>query len=218
MSSAFPSNANPEPRGRPGAPEKPVKNIKRVTTTAPTERKTPLGTKFKQTFFGGEFKGVMSNTLWEVLIPGARDVANDAIDAAKARVLYGDSAAGRRMHSSRPAAGGRGYVSYGGMGARPAPSSSAPTRPSSAEKVATKSTFRYYTLDSRMEADMVVEQMYNILGKFDVVSVRDYKDLVGADAGHTDEKFGWTDLKGSTVRRVDGGYLVDVPMPGELND
>lgn len=70
-----------------------------------------------------------------------------------------------------------------------------------------------YELVSRPEANDVLGRMYDILSQYDVVSQRDFFDLIGEPATHVDEKWGWTDLQGSTVRRAGTGYRIDLPRP-----
>jgi hypothetical protein len=40
--------------------------------------------------------------------------------------------------------------------------------------------------------------------------------LVGIDATHSDQKWGWTDLKGSTTQRVRDGYILVLSSPDPL--
>lgn len=72
-------------------------------------------------------------------------------------------------------------------------------------------------LPTRVEADQVLERMFDLLDKYEIVTVADLYDLVGVDSNYTDEKYGWEDLRGADVDRLSrGGYLLDLPRPEPL--
>ena len=72
-------------------------------------------------------------------------------------------------------------------------------------------------LDKRVEAEEVIDQMFLLLEKYDMVTVADLYDLVGIASNYTDEKWGWTDLRGAGASRVSGGYLLELPRPEPIN-
>src|SRR3954454_10116741 len=77
--------------------------------------------------------------------------------------------------------------------------------------------FDEIVLESRGEAEEVIDRMYDLLSRYDSVSVADMYELTGIQSAHTDQKWGWTDLRGSTVTRTRaGGYLLDLPEPQPL--
>jgi hypothetical protein len=72
---------------------------------------------------------------------------------------------------------------------------------------------------SRVEADEVLSQMYDILEKFEAVTVADLLEIIGQSSNnYTYNRYGWTDLMGSGVVRTRGGYLLDLPRPELLKD
>jgi hypothetical protein len=44
-------------------------------------------------------------------------------------------------------------------------------------------------------------------------SISDLYELVGITANFTDNKWGWTDLRSSSVSRARDGYLLNLPRP-----
>lgn len=68
-------------------------------------------------------------------------------------------------------------------------------------------------LDSRGEAELVLDRMEEIIDKYDSVSINDLYDLVGYTGGrYTDNKYGWTSMRSADVQRTrDGGYLLKLP-------
>jgi hypothetical protein len=56
-----------------------------------------------------------------------------------------------------------------------------------------------------------------VLAMYGQVTVAQLYALTGIRAEHTDNKWGWTNLKGAqAVRLRDGRYLLDLPRPEEL--
>lgn len=71
-------------------------------------------------------------------------------------------------------------------------------------------------IETRVEAEHVLDRMVDLLKQYDQVTVSDLCDLVGATAAYTDNKWGWTDLRGADIRRVREGYLLKLPQPDSL--
>ena len=67
--------------------------------------------------------------------------------------------------------------------------------------------------NSRSDADSVLDGMYGILDQYKVVTVADLFDLVGMPGRYTDNKWGWTDLRGSYIRRIGREYTIELPKP-----
>jgi hypothetical protein len=70
---------------------------------------------------------------------------------------------------------------------------------------------------SRQEAEEVLDRMYDLISQYDAVTVAELYELTGLESSHTDQKWGWEDLRGSGVGRVrGGGYLLELPEPISL--
>ena len=66
-------------------------------------------------------------------------------------------------------------------------------------------------LDTRKEAEEVLDRMDDLIDTYGVVSVADLYDLVGISGNYTDNKYGWTNLRNADVQRVRDGYLLKLP-------
>lgn len=74
--------------------------------------------------------------------------------------------------------------------------------------------FDEIVIGSRQEAEEVLDQLYDLISKYDEASVADLYELTGIPSAHTDQKWGWKELRGSGVGRVrGGGYLLELPEP-----
>ena len=72
-------------------------------------------------------------------------------------------------------------------------------------------------LQSRAEAEEVIDNLYEVVSQYGAASVADLYQLVGITASHQDTKWGWTELRGTGVSKVRHGYLLDLPQPVPLD-
>lgn len=70
--------------------------------------------------------------------------------------------------------------------------------------------------DSRGEAELVLDQLRDIMDRYQVVSVSDLYESCHLPAPHTANKYGWTALNGARIQRVPDGYLLIMPMATPL--
>lgn len=71
-------------------------------------------------------------------------------------------------------------------------------------------------IPTRPEAEAVLEGLFALLDEYEVASVADLYEMVGESSQFTDRNWGWTDLRGSDIRRVREGYLLDLPRPEDI--
>lgn len=205
----FPGN-NPEKQKRlEKQPE--AKKVEPVVTGTVQQRKKPLGKKFSETFVSGTAKGAGSYVLWEVLVPKARDMMADAGREAINRLIYGDEA---RSVSSSSGFGRTNYNQAFKPGSKLITQPD-PRRPISQKARATHD-FDEIVLETRVEANAVLEGLYALLSQYGVATVGDLYDLCDISREFTNEKWGWTSLQGSGVAYVNGGYLLNLPKPEAL--
>lgn len=68
-------------------------------------------------------------------------------------------------------------------------------------------------LESKEDAELVLEHMKAILNKDEVVFVADLYDMVDLRTTYLDNKWGWFDLINVPIRQTEMGYLIDLPAP-----
>jgi hypothetical protein len=196
------------PPNKKDQPQPEVKNIKRVTSGEPVRRKKSLGKQFKETFVGGDAKTAARYAVFEVLLPAARDMFIDVTTQGLEKLVFGDIR--RRGGSQPPQAGPTGYVSYNryAMGSR----QSAPQRVIS-RRARSQHDFDEIVLTSRVEAEEVIDKLFEVVSRYGTATVADLYELVGLPSSHTDNKWGWSDIRGAGVSRVREGFLLDLPEP-----
>jgi hypothetical protein len=184
------------------------KKVERVTSGEVSRRKKPLSTRFKETFLAGDARNAGSYVIFSVMIPAAKDMIADAGSQMIERIIFGES---RRRGSRAPMSGPSGYVSYNRM-----PMNDRPPNPTMSRRARARHDFDEIVLQSRSEAEEVIERLFDLLSRYDSASVADLYELTGIAGTHTDHKWGWTDLRGSDVVRVRNGYLLNLPEPEPL--
>lgn len=186
------------------------RRLKKVVQGTATTRKPSLAKKFGETFIAEDVSNVKNYLFFDVLVPAIKDTIVNFVTNGINAVIYGDTRP-RQSRFNQPY-GNRSYTSYS--------SYSRPSRPPEGSFRPGRET-RYSQekepiVESRYDADLVLEELNNCILEYDQATVGDLYDLLGFDPDHTDYKWGWTDLSSATVRKVPGGWLIDLPRPQRL--
>lgn len=202
----FPSNSEVSKKGVPDG-----KNISPVVTGSAVRRKRSLRKQFKETFVSGDARTAIRYVLFDVLLPAAKDTVVEAGSQGIEKLIFGDS---RRRGSTPPQSGPYGHIAYNrySSGSRYSGPERAMSRRSRAQH-----NFDEIVLDERVEAEEVIDRLFDLVSRYEAATVADLYELVGLSSTHTDNKWGWTDLTGAGVTRVRGGYLLDLPEPESLD-
>lgn len=182
-----------------------------IKSKATIRKKSPL-VRFREVFFGDDARSVASYVAQDVLLPAAKDMISDAVTQTIERILFGDSSPARRSTSRSSNAS---YTPYHRASANYKKSNGTSDRRGDRRKRASHD-FDDIEFDSRAEAEVVLDRLYDLVNDYDYATVSDLYDLVGIDAKFTDENYGWYDLRGSTIRRIRSGYILDLPKPEVL--
>jgi hypothetical protein len=217
----FPANsakARARPEGPPKLAEEPEK-IERVVSVPAEQRKRGLGRKFKETFIGGSGRMAMEYVVTDIVVPELRDLMFSALQGGLDRLIYGESrirrgyGGGSRSPSSSSSYEGVGHVNYQGIISNK-PSGGRPLSRQSRER----HDFGDIILQSREDANDVLDRMFDVLSRYGSVPVSTLYALTGIQSSHTDEKWGWTSLTGArAAKQRNGGFLLDLPEPVYLD-
>jgi hypothetical protein len=189
------------------------KNIEKIIVGEVIQKPKPISRKFKEIFLGGDAKMTMRYVTADVLLPGLRNLIFDLAVKSAERTLFGDSTYRRRPVEYRP------RVQYNNPINRMRDprelSARLPDQPQRPYRTARRD-FNDIILADRVEAELVIERLIDIIEKYKEVSLADLYDLLGLPSPHTDNKWGWTYLNNAEVRQVRDGYLIDLPPLEEL--
>lgn len=204
----FPPNSDKSKLGEIEEPQD--KKVEQITTSPAVKRKKSVGKQFKSIFFGGDAKAALTYMIYEVVIPATKEMIVDAGREGLEKLVMGQS----RRQRGAPTSGPGGYVSYDRYAMRrgqPAPSRAM------SQRARVRHDFGEIVLETRQEAEDVIDRMFDLVGQYGSASVSDLYELVGIQSTHADQKWGWEELRGAGTSRVRGGYLLDLPDPEPLN-
>lgn len=180
--------------------EEEQKNIQPiVTSTVKTKRRSGWDI-FKEQFISEDKDKIKEYIFMDVLIPSIKNTIDDIVANSIHMLLFGGS---RKASNSAPATRVS-YTAYYDSNKRntPAPRSAA-------------STYSYsdIILETRGEADAVLNEMNAIINRYHSAKVADLYDLVGLTGNYTDNNYGWTSLNSAEIIRQRDGYLLKLPKP-----
>lgn len=215
MESEFPGNSRRQ--ALPEQTKDESKKVEPVVTGEVVRRKKSVGKRFLETFLGDSARNVARHVLMDVLLPAAKDTIADAVSEGVERLIFGETRSAGRRRGFRPgstSSGQNGYVSYNRMssgGSGPLPARREEPRQMS-RQARSDHDFDEILLASRVEAETVIERMFDLIERYGQVTVGELYSLVGITAEYTDEKWGWTDIRGAKIVRIGNhGYLLDLP-------
>ena len=141
--------------------------------------------------------------IFDYLVPTIKDTLVDMGKMLLDAIFYGSTSAHKKSNSNKPY-----RVSY---------SDYYETDKKQISNKASSYHFDEITLNSRADAEQVLDNLIDITREYKAASVGDFCDLVGVDTNFTDYKYGWTDLTQTKISRTRDGYIINFPKPGKLD-
>lgn len=205
----YASNSHKAREGNENPEGKPVeKKVEKIITGEVINKKPPIGTRIKHIFFGGDAKNVGEYLAQDVLVPTVRNLIVDAFQKGVERMVYGETSyrAPRRTSIGYPT-----RVQYD----NPMRRDPRPSLPDRGNRQVRRES-NDIVLAQKQDAEHVLDKLITIIDQYEVASLADLYELIGQSAAHTDNKWGWTDLKTATIKQVRDGYLLDLPPTEEI--
>lgn len=189
-------------KARTEAKAKPVVDGKRAEKVVRGKVRTKKNgaRRFTDVFLTEDIANVKDYILYDVLAPIIKKGVYDFIVNSLDITLFG----GRGQSGKRSTADKVSYRDYNGISRRDDRSYSSRTT----------SGYSYddIILETRGEAEAVLSRMDEIMEEYQIVRVADLYDLVGVTGEHTDNKYGWTNIRNAEIERLrDGGYRIKMP-------
>ncbi|MET0786959.1 MAG: hypothetical protein ABWY25_09650 [Paenisporosarcina sp.] len=192
----------------------PEKKVEKIVTGEAIQRSKPVGRKFKEVFFGGDFKYASRFVVADVILPRLRDLLVDIAWKGTSRLVYGESDHRRRHPEFESRTQYNVPVNRASTAFFRTPDPRErpyiPDQPHPYRRPVRRD-YKEVVLADRAEAERVVERMYDLLEKYEIVTLADLYDLCGFATSHIDNKWGWTSLTNAQVVQVREGYLIDLP-------
>lgn len=155
--------------------------------------------KLANIFISEDISNVKNYIFLDVIVPAVKKAIYDLVVGTLDMSLYGG-----RGGAKRPTADKVSYKDYNSVSHRDS---------RSYENSRTTSGYSYddIVLETRGEAEAVLSRMDEIMEEYEIVRVADLYDLVGVSCEHTDNKYGWTNIRNAKIVRVRDGYKIEMP-------
>lgn len=187
-------------KGRNDAKQKQAMEGKRAEKVVHGKVKTKKNEMRKLTdlFISEDVSNVKSYILMDVLVPAIKKAVYDIVVNSLDMSLFGGRG-GRRSTADKVS-----YTDY-------SRSSRRDDRSYSSSRTTSGYSYDDIILETRGEAEAVLARMDEIMEEYEIVRVADLYDLVGITGEHTDNKYGWTNIRNAEIVRVRDGYTIKMP-------
>ena len=216
LKNTYPSNSKMTKKDSSQPDKVGERKLEKVVTGTVKKQKRGFGKKLAETFLEDDTKSVGSYIFHDVLIPAAKAMISDMVGGGLEMLLFGE----KRGRNSRRDTGGRSsFTSYGSY-YRSTDRERDRDKDRGREMSRTgraRHDFDEIVLETRGEAEEVLSHLVDLTIDYNQATVADLYDLVGISSNFTDNKYGWTDLRGVAPRRVRDGYLLDLPRAQPLD-
>ncbi len=184
---------------------RPIINSKNIVST-----KKGLFQKFFDSFLNRDINDMKDWLLKDVIIPGIQETLLDAMQM----LFFGEVSRDRdRKCGSRSSRKSDYRSCYRGRSSY----DSKRERDEDYYDREDKIDYRNIVLKNRRDAEILIDDMRDRIKNLGSVSVADLLDLVDLPGKYTDNNWGWDRENDIGIRRVSGGYLVDVVEPRYLD-
>lgn len=177
-------------------------------------RKQSLIKKFGHYILEDTIETAKEHTIKEILLPGIRNLIFDTFNEMVATMLFGDDAP-RPASTYRTGNGARkaGRTSYEKYyednqrrGGRAGSYRDMPYDPDD------------IVLDTRAQANAALDELDYIIHKYGQASIATYYDIVGVTGEWADNRYGWTSIRGASIKPVRDGFMIILPPTRVLDD
>ena len=170
--------------------------------------KTKKKNGFFEMFLAGSLVDLKEYVLEDVLIPAVKNVIEDVVTNGISMMLNGETSTRRKKSSPSSRISYRSYYDRDDR-----------DRDRDKDRGRRSAGYAYddIILETRAEALDIISRLEELIDMYGTASVADLYDLVGISGQHTDNKYGWTDVRNADTQRVREGYLLKMPRAIPLN-
>lgn len=188
------------------------RKVEKVTSGKVKTKKKSEIHKWTDIFLAEDITNVKTYIIDEVLLPAAKKAVSDIVTNGIDMLLYGETRSKDKGKGSRVS-----YSKYYDDRDRYDSRSRDRDRDAGRRRVRNGYDYEDVILETRGEAEDVLDRMDDLIDNYGIVSVGDLYDLVGIQGNYTDNKYGWTNLRNAEVQRIRDGYLLKLPKALPLN-
>lgn len=212
----YPSNSNVarDNRNTDISSEPEVRQVKQVATAK--VRKQGIFRRIGRSLIEDTIESARERTLSEIIIPGIKTLIFDTMTETLDMVLFGGAS---------PSSGGyRRSGGYSRRGDRTSYSEYYEKKNRSGRGKSDREDYRAVPydpddiiVDTRGEARAALDELDFTIHKYGQASVADFYDIVGVSGDWTDNRYGWTSLRGASIKPVRDGFMIVLPRTQVLD-
>lgn len=181
------------------------KRVEKVVSGAVSTRDNK-GRKLADIFISEDAANIKSYVFMDVLVPTIKETVSTIIKDVVDIIFFGGTSAGGRGRSGSKIA----YHQY----------SSRRDDRRETTNYNTRGRFDYDDIEftTRGEAQLVLDQLNEIIDEYKFATVMDMYDLAGLTPPYTSNDYGWTSLRTAELVRVRGGkYIIKLPKASAID-
>ena len=176
------------------------KKIEKVVQGEVKTKKKSEIQKLGSIFISEDVNNVKDYILMDVLVPSIKNAIYELVTGSLDMIFFNGQ--GRLTKKSQSST-----VSY----SRYYDQKRDTDRGYSGTRTATGYDYNDIILETRGEAEDVLDRMSELIDTYGQVTVADLYDLVGITGNYTDNKYGWVNIRNAEPIRVRNGYLLKLP-------
>lgn len=185
------------------------KKLKPVISGKTTAKKKSGVQKVASAFTPDDMDNVKSYILLDVVVPIVKKALSEIISTGTDIMLYGEAGVSKKKTMASKTSYG-GYYEGTNLNNRDRAHSSYRNRGFDYDDI---------IFDTRGDAEMVLDTMFDIIGRYGAVSVQDLYELADIpNENYTMTRYGWTRLGSASVQRCPEGYVIKLPRVEPLNN
>ena len=165
--------------------------------------------RFLDVFAGEDARWVGTSVLFDVVVPAVKDLIYEVVTEGTSRRLYGDSTPRNPRRSQ--------HTPYNQVSRR---EFATERRPELDRRDRALHDFSSLIFRNAGEATTIADHLYSLVDQYGVATVNDFYEAAGITGDFADSNFGWSGvqgLRGTRVRRVRDGYILEVPRPRPID-
>ena len=176
------------------------KKIEKVVQGEVKTKKKSEIQKLGSIFISEDVNNVKDYILMDVLVPSIKNAIYELVTGSLDMIFFNGQGRLTKKSQSSTVSYSRYYDQK-----RDADRGCSGTRP------ATGYDYNDIILETRGEAEDVLDRMSELIDTYGQVTVADLYDLVGITGNYTDNKYGWVNIRNAEPIRVRNGYLLKLP-------
>lgn len=167
-----------------------------IEGTVKTKKKSE-GSKLKDIFISDDASSVASNLFMDILVPAIKNTLSDIVTNGINMILFGGDARNRNKRQSD-------YVSYNRFSSRD-------NRDYNGYNARNAYALDDIYLNTRGDAEEVLDQMQDIINQYGIVRVADLYDMLGITGRYTDNRYGWSSVRRAKILSTRDGFKLELP-------